>query len=270
MNNYDNLIQDHEKQFLKDLEIGRFVLAIGSKGSGKSYLMTSYLKHALHNKTYKNIHFVCPVGIKGEANNSYNFLENQKHVLVYPHYTETVSKRVDADRRKDTTLFIIDDASGELLHNIDNTLIQLITTTRHFKKCTIYICVHSAKRVLTPIIRQNLDHLFIYRIVNVKLLQDFYDEYFSMLFDNFIQFKKFYVEATREPNTCIHFSLHLNGIDINVKNWNINKNKDLITLKATTNHHKEHKKDDDEKPKSKLNMSTIRLVRYKAPFRFKN
>ena len=73
MNNYDNLIQDHEKEFLKDLQIGRFVIACGAKSSGKSYLMTSYLKYALHNKTYKNIHFVCPVGIKGEANNSYNF-----------------------------------------------------------------------------------------------------------------------------------------------------------------------------------------------------
>ena len=104
----------------------------------------------------------------------------------------------------------------------------------------------------------------------MKLLDDLYQEFFSMLFDNFLQFKKFYVEATKEQNTCLHFSLHLNGIDINVKNWNINKHKDLITLKPTTNHHKEHKKDDDEKPKSKLNMSTIRFVRYKPPFRFKN
>jgi len=255
----DNIIKDHEQDFLKDLEIGRFVIAIGSKGSGKSYLMTSYLKHALYNNSYKNIHFVCPVGIKGEANGSYSFLENQKHVLVYPHYSEAVAKRVDSDRKKAPTLFIIDDASGELLHNIDNTLIQLITTTRHFKKCSIWICVHSAKRILTPIIRQNLDHLFIYRIINMKLLDDFYQEYFSMLFDNFKTFKDFYIQSTKEKNTALHFSLHMDGIDPFVREWNINKNKDSIKLKPTANTHKQTKK---EEPK-KIAGLQIKFTRYR-------
>jgi len=260
----DNLIQDHEQDFIKDLEIGRFVIAIGSKGSGKSYLMTSYLKHALYNNTYKNIHFVCPVGVKGEANDSYAFLQNQKHVLIYPHYSEAVSKRVDADRKKATTLFLIDDASGELLHNIDNTLIQLITTTRHFKKCSIWICVHSAKRILTPIIRQNLDHLFIYRIINMKLLADFYDEYFSMMFDDFKQFKQFYLEATKEKNSCIHFSLHQNGIDPFVKDWMINREKDTIKLKPTSNTHKIKKEEQQPKKIAGLQISFNRYKYYKA------
>jgi len=251
----DNIIQNHEEGFIEDLEVGRFVIAIGSKGSGKSYLMTSYLKHVLLHNTFKNIHMVLPIGIHGEANNSYSFLEDQKHVQVYPHYTEAVAKRVDSDRKKGTTLFILDDASGELLHNIDNTLIQLITTTRHFKKCTIWVCVHSAKRILTPIVRQNLDHLFIYRIINMKLLQDFYDEYFSMLFDDFKQFKQFYLEATREKNSSIHFSLHMNGIDIDVKNWRMNLEKDNIKLKPTQNTHKQPKKEEEPKRIGGLKIS---------------
>jgi len=261
----DNIIQDHEEGFLKDLETGRFVLGIGSKGSGKSYLMTSYLKYALSQVVYENVHFVCPIGVHGEANNSYDFLENQKHVLIYPHYTETVAKRVDADRKKGKTLFILDDASGELLRNIDNTLIQLITTTRHHKGLTIWVCVHSAKRILMPIIRQNLDHIFIYRIINMKLLQDFFDEYFSMMFENFQQFKEFYLLATQEKNSSIHFSLHQNGIDIMVKDWNINKIKDQIVLKPTKNKHKEKKKDEQNKQTVSAGLK-IKFVKYKKKF----
>ena len=112
---------------------------------------------------------------------------------------------------------MVDDASGELLKQVDASFIQLATTTRHFAGCTVYVCVHSCKKILSPIIRQNLDHLFIYRIINVKLLEDLYDEYFSMLFDNFKQFKQFYTASTAEPNSCLHFSLHQDGIDTNVK-----------------------------------------------------
>lgn len=264
MDDYENLIKPHEEDFVKDLETGRFVLAIGAKASGKSYLMTSYLKNALKNETYENVHIVLPIGIKGEANNSYQFLENQKHVLVYPHYVENVAKRVDADRKKGKTLFIIDDASGELLKNIDNTLIQLITTTRHYKGCTIWICVHSAKKVLTPLIRQNLDSLFIYRIINMKLLQDMYDEYFSMLFDSFIDFKAFYTQITEEKNTCIHFSLHLDGIDPFVKEWRINSQKDSITLKPT--HAKTQPKKKEEQPKSSGLHIKPMFRKYKNPY----
>jgi len=261
MDNYDYLIKDHEQDFIKDYgEIGRVCVAIGTKSSGKSYLMTSYLKHALLHNTYKNIHIVLPVGIKGEANNSYAFLENQKHVLIYPHYSEAVSKRVDADRKKAKTLFIIDDASGELLQSgMDPTFSSLITTTRHHKGCSIWICVHSAKRILSPLFRQNSDSIFIYRIINMKLLDDFYQEYFSMMFENFREFKQFYLEATKEKNSCIHFSLQQDGIDINVKNWNINKNKDSIKLKPTANTHKQTKK---EEPK-KIAGLQIKFTRYR-------
>lgn len=259
---YENIVRNHEDLFLEDMEIGRFTIAIGSKGSGKSYLMTSYLKHALYQDIYKNVHIVLPVGIKGEANNSYEFLKNQKHVQVYPHYSEAVSKRVDSDRKKAPTLYIIDDASGELLHNIDNTLIHLITTTRHFKKCSIWVCVHSAKRILTPLIRQNCDNIFIYRIINMKLLQDFYDEYFSMLFESFKDFKQFYTNATREKNTSLHFSLHMDGIDPYVRDWNINKQKQDIVLKATTNKHKTKKDEEEKKP---LGLQ-IKFTRYKRRF----
>ena len=223
-NNNDEIIKPHEQPFLDDItKNGRFILSIGSKGSGKTYLMMAVLKYCLQHNIYDAIHFVCP-SYDGEQNGSYNFIENQKHVQIYQHYNETVSKKVDVSRRKKTTLFLLDDASGELLSNIDNTLCQLITTTRHFKGCTIYLCVHSCKKILTPLIRQNIDHLFIYKIINMKLLNDLYDEYFSQFNDKFRDFKSNYLIWTKQKYSCIHFSMHDDGIDIDVKNWNILKN----------------------------------------------
>ena len=157
----DNIIKDHESQFLQDTtETGRFILSIGSKGSGKSYLLCSYLKYVLKHNIFKNIHFVCPC-FKGEANNSYDFLKNQKHVLVYPHYSEAITKIVDKDRRKGRTLFMVDDASGELLKQVDPSFIQLATTTRHFAGCTVYVCVHSCKKILSPIMSEFRPFIYI-------------------------------------------------------------------------------------------------------------
>ena len=49
-NNNDEIIKPHEQNFLDDItKNGRFILSIGSKGSGKTYLMMAILKYCLHN-----------------------------------------------------------------------------------------------------------------------------------------------------------------------------------------------------------------------------
>lgn len=259
----DNLINDHEENFLKDTtDNGRFIMSIGQKGGGKSYLLCAYLKCVLHYNIFKYIHFVCPC-YNGEQNNSYAFLKDQKHVMIYPHYKEAVSKRVDTDRKKGKTLFIIDDGSGELLKNIDNTFCQLATTGRHFHGLTTFICVHSCKKILTPLIRQNIDHLFIYRIINMKLLNDLYDEYFSSYFDRFKDFKAFYMDIIKEKYSCIHFSIHQEGLDINVKNWSIITNQDQYVLKKTkSNVKKPVKKKEEDKPKQQgINLDIVSMFK---------
>ena len=58
----------------------------------------------------------------------------------------------------------------------------------------------------------------------MKLLNDLYDEYFSQFYDKFRDFKNNYLMWTKEKYACIHFSMHDDGIDVDVKNWNILKN----------------------------------------------
>ena len=230
----DNIISDNEEAFIKDnAKMGRFILSLGKKNSGKSYLMMSYLKYALYHKIYGAIHFVCPV-FEGEQNGSYNFLHNQKHVLVYKHYSEAVSKAVDKSRQTKRTLFLIDDGTSELMQNNDKSFILLISTTRHYAGLTLWANVHSCKKILSPVCRQNIDFLFLYHTPNIKLLNDIYDEYLSLLFDNFKEFKGFYLETLKEEHSCILYSTHFSGLDINVKHWNINENQieNLIETKA--------------------------------------
>ena len=108
INNNDEIIKQHEQNFLDDIsKNGRFCLSIGSKGSGKTYLMMAVLKYCLQNNIYDAIHAVLPA-YDGEQGGSYNFIENQKHIQVYQHYNESVSKKVDVSRRKKKTLMLLD------------------------------------------------------------------------------------------------------------------------------------------------------------------
>ena len=239
---------DNEIKFLDDnIKSGRFILAIGGKGGGKSHLLTSFLKYHLFHDTYKYIHFVCPC-FHGEADGQYDFLKDQKNVNIYKHYEKRISVIVDKDRQKGKTLYLIDDASSELISNIDSELLHLITTARHYKSCTLYFAVHSCKKILLPIVRQNIDHLFIYKIINAGLLRDLYDEYFSMQFEKWQNFKDFYNKATSEKYSCINFSIHFEGIDSHVKHWDINTQRDEIQLKPHKGHPKpQPKKVNDDK-----------------------
>jgi hypothetical protein len=223
-NNIDKVVvKDREEEFTEHIITGGiFCLSVGTKGSGKTFLMMNILNLLLKLNAYERIHFVCPA-YSGEANDSYKFLENQKHVQIYLRYNERVSKRVDTDRRKYKTLFLMDDASGEMLQQgIDNTLTQIITTCRHYKICSVWINAHSAKKIFTPIFRQNADYVIIYKLSNAGLLQSLFEEYMSMYYDKFIEFKNRYKEYTNEKYSAILLSIHFEGIDNDVKNWLIN------------------------------------------------
>jgi len=63
-----------------------------------------------------------------EQNDSYGFLKNQQQCFIYNGYSKKVSKLVEKDRLKYKKLFIIDDASAELLKNLDNTFVKIAIT----------------------------------------------------------------------------------------------------------------------------------------------
>jgi len=278
MNNYDNTIyQGLENEFFDDLKnTQRVILCIGQKGSGKTTLFNSYLKKSLLQKNYDTYHLIIP-SYKYEKDGSYNFLENQYNCFIYPSYTENVSKRVLDDRAKgNKCLFMIDDASGFDMN--DENFKTLVVTSRHGKSknftsggVCIFICLHSARAIIKPIVRNNCDYIFIFKMNNRKLLESLFQEYFSMVYNKFIDFLNVYKNAMTQKYNSILYSNQSPYLDVNVVNWDIIEEMLNVNKLPQQGRKREIKrKDDDEKPKHKLNMSTIRLVRYKAPFRFKN
>ena len=106
---------------------------------------------------------------------------------------------------------------------------------------------------------------------NRKLLESLFEEYFSMVYNKFIDFLNVYKNAMTQKYNSILYSNQSPYLDVNVVNWNIIEEMINVNKLPQQGRKREIKrKDDDDKPKTKLNMSTIRFVRYKPPFKFRN
>jgi len=233
-NTPNNIATSLEHEFLDDMkDVGRFVCTIGAKGGGKSYTMLAYLKFAIQNNLYEKYHLVLPM-FHLEANDSYGFLKDQKHCLIYESFHPKITQRVLADRVKFKVLFIIDDSTSELTDNIDKNFIKLLTTTRHGNKgVTIWLIFHASKKVMSPAIRMQIDWLLLTNMQNMKLLEDIYEEFLGRYFDRFRDFKQFYDQAMSEKYNSIIFGTQQKGIDTNVKNWELlNSDYDLQPTKG--------------------------------------
>jgi len=231
----------YESDFLEDnKKHGRSIISIGTPESGKSYLALKYVTYSLQNDLYDEYHIVAPT-FNHEENSSYDFLKQHKDkVKIYLKYNAVVSERVDKAREKGKILFVVDDATSELLNNMDNTFIKLFTTTRHSKNggLTLWIIVHSAKKVLPPMLRQNVKYVFLYRIESSELLEDtIFKEFLSLQYRR--QGKKYdhFVEEFSEVMENNKFGVVLIarkiGIDFDVTHWQFLNAEEQIQMKGT-------------------------------------
>jgi hypothetical protein len=175
---------------------------------------------AIQNDLFDEYHLILP-NYGGERSNAYAFLNGRKNVFVYDKYHEVVTKKVLNTMHKKRTFFGIDDASSAFSTVPDETFRQLATCNEHYKKCCVYICVHSSKRVLSPIIRQQITALFLYKISNMKLLKDIYDEYFAIG----MEWKDFYdtyqSNVLNNERNALMYSLEGHHELEGIKNWTI-------------------------------------------------
>ena len=255
---------DLENEFINDLqENGRFILSVGCKGAGKSYVMMSFLKFALYHEMFEFYHFVCPV-YDGEQSGSYDFLKTQKHVQIYKSYSEKVSKEVDKSRKKGKTLFLIDDGTGQLINNFDQTFLTIISTTRHFHGCCVWACVHAMKAVLKPCIRYNVDFLLMYQCSSQGLIEDLFEIFLSRKLKKFAVFDQLFDQVMAEKNSCILYDGKSQQIDCNVKYWGFvveqfNNLKPHAPIKKP-----EPKKSELEKSKDLKSIFRSRLQKHKS------
>lgn len=217
-----------EKEFVESILKNWVVLSIGTKGSGKTFLMLKYLKFAMENDLYDQYILVLPM-FSLEENDSYNFIDpKQPHIFVFDTYNEVltadlIKQQTKEKKEKRKIFFAIDDASGEDVWSIDDSLRHLITSIRHFN-VALWMCVHSASGILSPFIRQQTDILFLSKITNYRLLKNIYEEFLSLM-DDYIghdghqSFVRKFTELHREKYQVIYMNIRTGSIDYNVANW---------------------------------------------------
>lgn len=217
------------EDFQKTILEGRLVLSIGTKHSGKSYFMLQYLRFAMKNNLYQKYILILP-SFEFEENDSYDFIETkQKHIFVFTEYNPLILEHhmISQKKNKKKTLIILDDASGECIFTIDDEMKKFITSIRHFKS-SMWIIAHSAKRILNPFIRQQVDVLFLYKLSDKDLLEALFREFLSMhpLFfkrGDFQNFCKLYVDfQDLFEFPCLYINVRNKTMCPKVCNWQLN------------------------------------------------
>jgi hypothetical protein len=171
------------QNFVSEVLKNRLMLSIGTKGSGKSYLMLNFLRYCFAHKLYERYVLILP-SFRYEQHDSYSFINAEdKNIFVIESYNEVITANLLKEQmntmKRIKTLFIIDDASGQDVWHIDDSLRKLITVIRHLEM-TLWIMVHSATGILPPFLRQQTDMLLLSRFTNMKLLQSIHEEYLSL------------------------------------------------------------------------------------------
>ena len=118
----DNPVCDFVESFRKNY----VALSIGTKGSGKTFLMLKYLKYALQNRLYDQYVLVLPM-FEMEENGSYRFINaKDPNIFIFETYNEVITsnlmkQQVKEKAKKKKIFYVIDDAIGEDVFHIDDS-----------------------------------------------------------------------------------------------------------------------------------------------------
>jgi hypothetical protein len=220
----DNTKDNTEINFMNEMKsTARVYILIGAKGSGKSFFINSFLKYSMNTNLHQYYYLVIPA-YTFEQYNSYSYLKGKKNVKIYNKYKEIVGRDVlenmEKDHNKSRSCFIIDDATGFInSNNPDEHLKYMITTSRHLN-CDIILCVHGTKAVLSSVIKANVDFLFLFKIINSKLLEVIYEEYIKILGcfynkDEFINYYNQNINGIKYNSLFLDFVNNTNTIENN-------------------------------------------------------
>lgn len=219
-----------EEEFLSDDQC-RISVFVGIKGSSKTYTILHLLKKYIDTHRYTRYYLIFPSYLNDNDQEQYEFLRQVKDknikIKLFTKYSPSVIKTIMKERKKDekeNALLIIDDSTDQGVDlSKDKNFIHIITTSRHIK-LAIHLVTHTLKKVLSPVVRNNIDYLFTYRIVNKTLLESLYDELFSSFPDwtNFKDFSQWYFKnILKVQYTCIFLNCLSMDYDYHVKDWKL-------------------------------------------------
>lgn len=161
------------------------MLAVGSKGSGKTHFCLRFLRHALESGAIDKLFLIAPTA-KFEASDSYAWAD-PKRVFIFTQYvpvlTHMLLHRRDKGEEVSRVALFVDDmaaADGQLLWRDDN-FSALVAIARHVR-VNIVLAHHAVTggHCLPTFLRQNLSHTLLTRIASKKLLEQVYEEWLGL------------------------------------------------------------------------------------------
>jgi hypothetical protein len=201
------------EQDLLNYETAKLVVAVGTRGAGKSFLILSIVYYLLVNDLM-DLFFLNLPTFRIEQNNSYAWLNEYKdRVFIWNKaYTEELSEHVRSKAGQGKRIFYwVDDATSEAKElNLDKALQHIIFTGRHLG-ITLFLCFHALKKVIEKTIRINIDYLLLGKLTKQGVIDDAYQEFFSTMpeFRNKKKgegerlFREFYYESMKTPHELI-------------------------------------------------------------------
>jgi hypothetical protein len=215
------------KIFIKSVLKNRIILSLGTKGSGKTYLMLQFLRYCFKNELYEH-YILCLPAFTIEQNDSYGFInEKDPNIYIFEGYDEFITaeliKQQENKKKQKKTLFVIDDASGEMIWNIDPFMRKLITSVRHYN-VSLWFLAHATSKIISPFFRANLDIMLLSRVTSFKLLENIYDEYLSLTReyesrDGKKEFVTDFIRSCKEEFFVYYIDLRENVLDKKAANW---------------------------------------------------
>lgn len=218
-------MKESEEHFLQDADKS-FIVSLGLKRSGKTYLMLQYLKLSLQYDTFQEYHLVLPQ-FGFERDGAYQFLSEHKNkVFIYDRYHELITKKVLEEMKTKHLCFVVDDATGEFTQGgFDSYMSKLLTVNEHGKTCCVWLCIHGTRKVLPPLARAMLNYLFIYTNDDGPALKKIWEDRFSRLYPKFEDFAAVYDKAMSMDHNAIMYALNRHHELEGILDW------DLTTMK---------------------------------------
>jgi len=170
-----------------------FTCYLGRPGSGKTSLLTSFLKTpAMFHKVFNNIFVFMPPNSRTSMKD--NFFE--KHIAPDQLYDELTLKNLEdcyekilkAAEEDETSLLILDDVQKSLKDNTIKKLFLSILNNRRHGKLSVWLCCQNYKSI-EPSVRNGLTDIFVFKL-NKREMENLYEEHIETHPDKFLEVLK--------------------------------------------------------------------------------
>jgi hypothetical protein len=240
--------EDLQQTFIKEIQETKcLTVCLGQRKSGKSVWSLCVLREAIKQRGFKAWYLVIP-SFNKEQNNQYDFLnielkklkQEGHEVIIFSELNELVLDMIREKQHKNggvDALFLVDDSTAfisKYVRTNNENMNRMLTELRHKDlNMSVYMVVHSLKGILSPLFREMLTFLFVFDCTTKNTLDAIYEEYYSVKFDTFKEWKKTvwmpHCEESRQYTPLCFYTLQGGKYDLETKNWGIyRRNKNFI------------------------------------------